>query len=268
LPQPAAKIDHGMIGSALRRALQSGRSAWESARERFDCGPSPLAADGVPLPSAYLRRLVAGTEDEGWFLAAGRAAVGDLAPLVAGREPATVLDFGCGCGRVARAWNGRGQVGVAGVDTHPLAIRWCRRNLSGGRFFVAELGTELPFADREFDLVYALSVLTHLNVPLQEQVLAEIARTLKPDGRFAVSLHGVANAAALVPELRKEFDAGRIVVAAYGPQGSNFVNAFHPHAAAVELFSRWFELESFRPSGASGNPPQDLYILRRRVKAA
>ena len=122
----------------------------------------------------------------------------------------------------------------------------------------------LPFADSEFDLSYALSVLTHLSLPLQKRSLSELARTLKPDGRLAISLHGSESAQVLPRELKTVFDRGEIVVATYGPQGSNFVNAFHPFERAVELFSPHFVVESFLPSGASGNPPQDLYLLRRR----
>jgi SAM-dependent methyltransferase len=253
-----------MAGSRARRTYEGLRSFAAAARERIDPRPSPPASDGLPLPSPYLRRLVAGTDDEDWFLEAGRAGLGDLVPLVGDRPQAAVLDFGCGCGRVARGWRHHPHVALAGVDTHPLAVRWCQRNLEG-RFFRCALDSALPFADGEFDLVYALSVLTHLSVPHQERVLEELARTLKPEGRAAISLHGVANATALPPELRQRFDAGEIVLSRYGPEGSNDVNAFHPHAAAIELFARRFEVEEFRPSGASGNPPQDLYVLRRKV---
>jgi SAM-dependent methyltransferase len=252
-----------MSGSVARRVLEGVRSLAATARERFDPRPSPRGRDGLPLPSPHLRRLVAGTADEDWFLEAGRAALDDLAPLVAELRDAAVLDFGCGCGRVARGWRNHPHVALSGVDTHPLAIRWCKRHLPG-RYVRCALDSALPFADGEFDLAYALSVLTHLSVPRQERVLDELARTLKPGGRAAISLHGAANAAALPAELRARFDAGEIVLSRYGPEGSNDVNAFHPHAAAVELFSRSFDVEEFRPSGASGNPPQDLYLLRKK----
>ena len=79
-----------------------------------------------------------------------------------------------------------------------------------------------------------------------------------------MSLHGCASARALPPNLRNELESGNIVVADYGPQGSNLVSSFHPFDRAMELFSKHFVLDSFEESGASGNPPQDLYFLRPR----
>ncbi|MGH6692939.1 MAG: class I SAM-dependent methyltransferase [Gammaproteobacteria bacterium] len=251
----------------LRQVLSQWSVHCQAALSLLDPRPK-VAPDGLPLPPAGLRHLVAGTDDEKWFLRGGQAAVADFVSRVHGLERARVLDFGCGCGRVARAWNGRANISLSGVDTNSLAVRWCRKRLRFGDFRECSPAAPLPFPDCEFDFAYALSVLTHLSVPLQESSLRELARVLKPTGILAVSLHGSASARGLPLNLRNDFESGSIVVAVHGPQGSNLVSSFHPFERAMELFSKHFALDSFEESGASGNPPQDLYFLRPRPVVA
>lgn len=64
--------------------------------------------------------------------------------------PETVLDAGCGTGRVARELATRG-VDVVGVDAEPLMIDAARRRNPGITWQVADV-TDLSL-DREFDVV-------------------------------------------------------------------------------------------------------------------
>ena len=73
----------------------------------------------------------------------------------------SILDFGCGCGRVVRWWRDL-PAEIHGSDFNPTLVRWCRENLPFGVFEVNRPEPPLPYPDDSFDLVYALSVLTHL----------------------------------------------------------------------------------------------------------
>lgn len=74
---------------------------------------------------------------------------------------AAILDFGCGSGRVTRYWRDS-PAAVHGTDYTPDLIRWCERNLSFGKFQVNRADPLLGYPNDSFDLVYALSVFTHL----------------------------------------------------------------------------------------------------------
>lgn len=103
----------------------------------------------------------------------------------------SILDFGCGCGRVA-LWMARQMApgaGLYGTDTDAEAIAWCRRHLAG-HFSTNPPLPPLDFADSSFDLIYAVSVFTHLDEDRQFQWLRELRRVLKPGGTLLFSVHG------------------------------------------------------------------------------
>jgi 2-polyprenyl-3-methyl-5-hydroxy-6-metoxy-1,4-benzoquinol methylase len=141
--------------------------------------PRPAPADAVPLPPEVLRLMVAGTGDADWFLAAGKLAADALAELLArnGIDLAaceSVLDFGCGCGRVARHILHL-PAALHGCDSNPVAVEWCGEHLPGGRFRVNALASPLDYDAESFDVVYAFSVLTHLPPDLQTHWMASSA---------------------------------------------------------------------------------------------
>src|SRR5262249_53918525 len=147
------------------------------------------AADGRPLPPRRLMVRVAGTADAYWFLRSGRAAYDAIAGHVDLDGLSSVLDFGCGCGRVTRYWSDFAG-GVHGSDVSADAIAWCRANLTFADFQSNGLAPPLAAGDQSYDLVYALSVFTHLTAELQLAWRDELRRVLRPGGRLLVTTHG------------------------------------------------------------------------------
>src|SRR5262245_39749701 len=96
------------------------------------------APDGLPIPPASLRILVAATPDIAWFLDSGRRGADCVRDTlqrngIALEDAVPLLDFGCGCGRVLRHFAGLGAA-AHGTDFNSSLIDWCRRNLRFGRF--------------------------------------------------------------------------------------------------------------------------------------
>jgi SAM-dependent methyltransferase len=92
------------------------------------------------------------------------------------------LDLGCGDGRLTRLV--LEQVGgrrVVGVDPDPLETRLAEMEGIYERIHTA-LGDRIPEPDASFDWVFSNSVLEH--IPDLAPVLTEVARLLRPDGRF------------------------------------------------------------------------------------
>jgi SAM-dependent methyltransferase len=115
-----------------------------------------------------------------------RAAAGENvhgeADFVMRYMPRSVLDAGCGTGRVARELARRG-IDVVGVDLDPDMLATARRRSPQLQWVQADLATfEL---ERTFDVAVAAGNVMILLAPTTEPaVLANIARHLRPGGLF------------------------------------------------------------------------------------
>lgn len=144
--------------------------------------------EAVPIPPEQLQTRVAGGAT-GYFYGGGREVARQIEEILEAYgatfpERGRVHDFGAGPGRVlphlARRHPG---ATFSGSDIDAEAMEWCARHLGGvGRFFRNEPLPPLPFADGELDLVYAISIFTHLPEDMQLAWLRELARVLRPGG--------------------------------------------------------------------------------------
>ena len=164
-----------------------------AARVIFESLESPT----VPLPPPALQVEVLGRETTlpdflygGYMVARG---VQDALRL-AGRPLetfASVLDFGCGCGRVLRWFQDLAPAArLHGADVSARAVEWNRVHMPFARFDGNGPEPPLPHPPESFDLVLAISVVTHLAEELHLRWLAELRRVLRPGGVALVSVHG------------------------------------------------------------------------------
>ena len=97
-----------------------------------------------------------------------------------------VLDLGCGAGAVAKAVKrARPDLDVVGCDLSKAALAAATVSPENVTFRRASAET-VPFEDGEFDFVWIFDVLEHVESP--EQVMLEVARVLRPGGRFHIVL--------------------------------------------------------------------------------
>lgn len=97
----------------------------------------------------------------------------------------SVLDIGCGDGQISRLLSGRGHR-VVGVDPTWNQIRVAHER-GGGAAYLRTTADELPFADASFDAALACLVFEHIDAV--DAAIAEVARVVRPGGRFAFFLN-------------------------------------------------------------------------------
>jgi len=97
-----------------------------------------------------------------------------------------VLDVGCGDGQISRLAARMGSNTVIGIDPtwNQVAVAAER---AGGPAFARAGAADLPFADGTFDAVVACLVFEHIRDV--DSAIAEVARVLRPGGRFAFFLN-------------------------------------------------------------------------------
>jgi SAM-dependent methyltransferase len=108
-------------------------------------------------------------------------------------ETATVLDYGCGWGRLLRLmYRFCPPERIYGLDASEEALEICRATrLLGNLARCDYVPRALPFEGVTFDLVYAFSVFTHLSERTAGAVLAAVRRRIRPDGLFVVTVRPV-----------------------------------------------------------------------------
>jgi SAM-dependent methyltransferase len=243
------------------------------ARRALRRDPGAIGPDGLALPPDELMAQVSGIRDHSEFLAGGALGREVITAVLARNgvrvaELGAMLDFGVGCGRVARHWAGI-DVDVHGCDYNPQLVEWCRRNLPHVTARANGLEPPLPYDDEQFDLVYALSVFTHLTEPQQRAWMAELRRVTRPGGLVLFTTHGPTFAftdpAWPPPAIRRRLAAGELVVVLPEHAGRNACTALHPRSWVEEQMLSGLDLVEYREHGAAMNGGQDLYLARRAV---
>lgn len=101
-----------------------------------------------------------------------------------------ILDWGCGCGRLIRHFAARSKSRITGIEIDPDNLQWCAEHYLSANFREGRLEPPLDIPDDSFDLIFGISVFTHLTEELQHQWLAELRRITKPGGVVLMTVTG------------------------------------------------------------------------------
>ena len=162
-----------VAGHYAREGTLAGRILDLIAQHRESSGP--LAAQELaPVDQFHLR---------------GKDASEEMAALLELPRGARILDVGSGIGGSARLLASAYGAEVLGID---LTSSFCAdaaalsaaTNLGGRTTFVCADATRIPLASDSVD--YAWTQHVAMNIPDKAAVYCEVARTLKPGGRFAL----------------------------------------------------------------------------------
>jgi SAM-dependent methyltransferase len=258
------------VKNALRRlglapCAFRARELWRGRKR----GQHPvLAPDGFPIPPARLMVLATGSADADWYTEGGKLSVESICRILRAadlgpRDFRSMLDFGCGSGRVIRHWRPVSNAALHGADRNPALVQWCRRNLPFAKFQSNTLEARLENDDQAFEFAYALSVLTHMPEDMQQPWMSELWRILRPGGYLLITTQGEAFLSKLTDTERARYGAGRIVVRYAEAAGTNLCSAYHPEQYVRERLAGKFSVVASCPRGAAGVGNQDMYLLRK-----
>jgi ubiquinone/menaquinone biosynthesis C-methylase UbiE len=97
-----------------------------------------------------------------------------------------ILDAGCGPGRDTESFLEDG-FDVVGVDISKKMIEEAKKNVPKGKFKVMDF-REMKFKDKEFDGVWAMASLVHIDKRNMPKVLKEFNRVLNEKGALFIRL--------------------------------------------------------------------------------
>lgn len=204
------------------------------------------------------------------------------------QEAGSILDFGCGCGRVLMPLVERGgSTAWHGCDVDEEALAWVRANVPRATATPNAFAPPLPYAAGAFDAVFSISIFSHLSGPDQRAWLGELHRVLRPGGLALLSVCGapmmegfrsgqcVNNSASCARRMMRyrPLEEEGFVFEPYQRSGWNeedfqgiegdYGLAFQSERYVREQWSRHFDIVSHRPRAIFGW--QDLVVARRRA---
>jgi SAM-dependent methyltransferase len=106
-------------------------------------------------------------------------------------RPLKVLDFGCGAGRQLLHFTRHyPHWQTSGCDVDFDVIKFIKRAYPQVDAYASSFDPPLKYADGTFDMLYSVSIFSHLSVPDRALWLAELARVLKPGGLALLTFNG------------------------------------------------------------------------------
>ena len=223
----------------------------------------------APQPPVHLQERVGGSVD---FLSVAvqtaslvMTGVGKYKPIF---ESGDILDWGCGCGRViTQLMKFVSPQRLYGCDIDSVAIAWDKENLKGPSFTRIHPYPPTSYPDRSFDVIYGISVMTHLDEDTQMLWLSELERIARPGAIIALSVLGERmKKTNMPPSLEKDLaDKGFVafvpnysdLLTEFSHQGY-YQEAYHTLDYITANWGRYFEVVEFVETKF-----QDLVILRK-----
>jgi SAM-dependent methyltransferase len=194
LPRGPYNASHDDMFARLADAPASELSEMDAGEfsvvHRIPAAPPRAPGQPLPVPPEGMR---AGYNGPNYLESGKRAATAILEAVRrhhSGLSPRDILDWGSSSGRVlrhfpdvvpgSRCW---------GCDIDAWTINWAAANLVPPlKFFRSTTTPALPFASASFDLIYAISVFTHLSDNFDTWLL-ELRRLLRPGGFLFVTIN-------------------------------------------------------------------------------
>ncbi len=246
-------------------------------QEALPTPPVPPVPPGAPQealppvpPEELIRRSgwTPGSDLVARYRSDGMAMKELLAGLIDLPRRARVLDFGCGVGKVSQHFAGeRERYELFGADIDAASIDWLAANHTYGTFVTVEETPGLPWPNGHFDLIYAVSVFTHMTDPWAGWLL-ELRRVLAPSGLFVATVLGEAMIEVERGGAWNEDEIGMMVLRRGQDWAGGGPTVFLSHWWIREHWGRAFEIVEIREERAADGSlvrgAHDLVIARPR----
>jgi hypothetical protein len=179
-----------------------------------------------------------------------------------------ILDWACGCGRITRNFRWATKTNITGVDIDGDNITWCREHLPFGQFQQTAVLPPLPFPDRSFDLILAISILGQLREDLQFLWLEELKRVAKRGALLLVAIPGLTQIglARPHPDLMRKIEEDGFFVAGRNPDldevlpgQAHYVSGIHSRDYIHRHYGRYFAIVDIIDAIAAND---DLVVMK------
>ena len=148
-----------------------------------------------PVPPRRIRASV-GQPSASRYREEGAIVAGELQELLEslGRPVSSfesICDLASGPGKILGCVRWDTASSVTAVDVNADAIDWLRRQMPRVKARAEQPWPPTMIPAGSFDLIYSISLFTHLSERAQDAWVAEVSRLLKPGGLGVITVHGI-----------------------------------------------------------------------------
>ncbi|MDR2384856.1 MAG: class I SAM-dependent methyltransferase [Tannerella sp.] len=177
----------------------------------------------------------------------------------------SILDWGCGPGRIIRHLPDltANSCRYFASDYNGKYINWCTKNIHGVDFVKNDLKPPLPYSSDTFDIIYGMSIFTHLSEKLHFEWFEELMRVMKKGGILFLTLHGEVFLSKLTEKEKIRFRAGQLTVQSSAMEGHRTFSAYQPDDFMMKLIGKNELVVHEKGIVAERKPQQDVWIIRK-----
>ncbi len=183
-------------------------------------------------------------------------------------ENKSILEWGCGVSRITRHYEKflNNNSKLYACDINSEMIEWNIKNISNVKFELTSYNPPTNYQANYFDLVFALSVFTHIESKYQKDWLTEIARVLKSNGIFLFTTHGNHFFNKLDESHLRELKKLGSYTISYNQEGHRMMTTFNEYNSFRLQVEELFEIVEYYDgkSNLEKVGGQDLWIVRKK----
>lgn len=170
-----------------------------------------------------------------------------------------ITEWGCGLARILQHFPD--TMIRTGTDYNGEAIEWAGENFPDLTFVKNDMLPPWNISEASQDVIYAISIFTHLGEATQNAWIKQIAASLKVGGLFIFTVHGDPQPGQLLASEQARFARGEPVYRADVKEGSRLFASYHPDSAVRKIFAH-----DFTPvAGPCPEMGQSLWVMRKKA---
>jgi 2-polyprenyl-3-methyl-5-hydroxy-6-metoxy-1,4-benzoquinol methylase len=176
-----------------------------------------------------------------------------------------ILDWGCGPARIARHLPSLlPTCDIFATDYNEKTIRWCKGNIPSVHFTMNNINPPTNYENEFFDVIYGISIFTHLSEPNHQGWYEELVRIVAPGGILFLTTQGNAFKEILTTQEQEDFTSGKLVVRGKAKEGHRVFSAFQPSEYMTSLFEQHCTILEHQPGvKKEWGIEQDSWLLKK-----
>lgn len=177
-----------------------------------------------------------------------------------------ILDWGCGPARIIRHLPDviNNECNFYGTDFNKKTIIWNKANLTNISFHTNKIIPPLSFEPNFFDIIYGISIFTHLSEKNHYLWFDELLRVSKKGGIILLTTAGEAFKEKMTKSEVQSFNANKLVIRGNVIEGHRVFTTFHPPKYLKKLFNNKVDILEFTAGKKeTWGINQDIWVLKK-----